>query len=174
MTSASEARAPGIDPVQAAVRRLGDGLAAAGWQVTGGAPGAPWAFVAGFPSRGPGTPMNVFVFGIPIYDGVHPQWLDTQLAAAVQYSRVSKTEPPGIQTGTATIVVGVGSGLSPQVQSWAAKVHGRKYAAVTLPVLGDVATGAVTIPRRPVIGAIHHGYLKDIAERFVGAAVRRQ
>jgi hypothetical protein len=170
--------APETDPVLAGVRRLGDGFAAVGWQVTGGDPGAPWAFVARtslFRWRWMATRMHIFVFGVPIYDGVHPQWLDEQLAAAVQYSRVNKTGlPAGFQTGTATMLVGVGSGLNPGVQPWASQVHGRKYAAVTLPVLGDLATGHVTIPGRPVMGAIYHGYLKDVAERFVGAAVRPQ
>jgi hypothetical protein len=164
-----------VSDAAAALASLGASLQQAGWRPFEPPPGTPWRFVARtskFRMRWMATQLNTFVFGLVVPPGADVAWLDAWLGDAVRVARSAKGGlPAGIQSGTAVMLAAVGTGLSPDLHAWAANVHGRKFAVITYPMLGDTATGALDQPKRPVLGAIYHGYLDDLANRFVAPAV---
>lgn len=166
---------PAADPAERAVQALADGLSSAGWRMAPGAVGAPWRFVARtseFRWRWMATRLHTFVFGIPLRGGEDVPWLDAQLAAAAKYASANKGGlPAGFQTGSAVVLVGLGSGLSPDVRVWAARVHGRQFATMTHPVLGDVSTGELLEPTRPTMGVVYYSHLHEVVSRFVRPVV---
>lgn len=176
MSTGSQA-APADDAADRAVRSLAPGFSAAGWQPRAGQPGAPWRFVARtsqFRWSWMATRLHAFAFAMPLRGDEDVAWLDAQLATAVQYARDHKGGlPEGFQSGSGSILIGVGSGLSPAVRAWTERVHGRAFAAVTHPVLVDVSTGEVLDPGRPVLGVVYHSYLHGVVTDVVTPAVRR-
>lgn len=71
------------------------------------------------------------------------------------------------------MVVAVGSGLSPEVRSWAERVHGRKFGAVTHPVIADLDAGDVVEPARTVLGGSYFSYLHAIVTNIVRPAAEQ-
>ncbi|WP_024286396.1 hypothetical protein [Cellulomonas sp. KRMCY2] len=176
MTPLGSHGAPVSNAIDETVQSLAAGLAGADWQVTPGQADDPWRFVARtseFRLRWMGVRLHTFVFVVPLRGGEDVAWLDAQLRAAVQHSRANRGGlPEGLQSGSAVVMVSVGSGLSPEVRTWAGRAHGQQLATVTHPVLVDLATGDVLEPARPAIGAIYHGYLRGVVARFVRASAR--
>ena len=177
MTPLRSHRPPVSRAIDEAVQALAGGLSGAGWQVTAGQVDAPWRFVARtseFRLRWLAVRLHTFVFAVALRGGEDPAWLDAQLRAAVQHSRANKGgQHEGLQSGSAVVMVGIGSDLGPELRTWAARAHGQQLATVTHPVLVDVTAGDVLEPSRPAIGAIYHGYLRGVVARFVDPVVAR-
>src|SRR5665648_441146 len=120
------------------------------------------------------TRLHTFVFVIPLSGQEDVAWLDSWLRAAVDFARANKGGlPEGFQTGSVAMVVAVGSGLSPEVRAWAERVHGRKFGAITHPVIADVGVGDVVEPARTALGGIYYSYLRGIVTSIVRPAVER-
>ncbi|HEY8524424.1 MAG TPA: hypothetical protein VIL48_05655 [Acidimicrobiales bacterium] len=101
-----------------------------------------------------------------------PGHLDAFMQGALRYAKANKPGlPVGLQTGIATIVTAVVEGASPSARRWAATPHGRQFGVISLPVLVDTATGDVVRPARMLIGGVYFGYLKEIVDRQILAAV---
>ena len=71
----------------------------------------------------------------------------------------------------AAVTVAVIDNATNDEQAWAVKPHGRRFAAVTFPVLADPSAKRVIRPERMVLGGIYTGYLQDLVRTYVEAAV---
>ncbi len=156
------------------VQRSGEHMAAAGWN-----PGYvlfPGGQVllgtkAKFRLRWLATRLQTFVVLAEFPQAppnVGPQALDGLLDDAVTYAIASHSGPMrGLQSGVAIIAIAVGHGWSPGERDWAAKPRRRRFAAMTMPVIADVADGQVLRPERAFIGFIYQSYLRSVVADFV-------
>src|SRR4029077_11933435 len=98
--------------------------------------------------------------------------LDQYLGDACQDAINKKGLMRGAQSGVAAIAVAVVENATAQEQAWAAKPHGRRFAAISFPVLADPSAGAVIRPQRMVIGGIFTAYLQDLVRQYVETPLR--
>jgi hypothetical protein len=98
--------------------------------------------------------------------------LDEYMAAAVQDAINKKGLMRGAQSGVAAVAVAAIDHSTLQEQAWAAKPHGRRFAAMTFPVLADPTTGTVVRPERMIVGGLFTGYLKELVATYVEAPLR--
>ena len=78
----------------------------------------------------------------------------------------------GAQSGVAAVTVVAIDGVAPEVEMWATKPHGRRFAALTFPVLAEVAAAKVVRPERMLLGGIYTGFLKDLVRQYVETPMR--
>jgi hypothetical protein len=97
--------------------------------------------------------------------------LDVYLDAACQDAIARKGALRGVQTGVSAIAVAVVDRATADLVAWASKPHGRKFAAITFPVLVDASSRSVTRPERMVLGGIYLGYLKDLVDTNVARPI---
>jgi hypothetical protein len=96
-------------------------------------------------------------------DGV----LDEYLAAACQDAIDQKGAWRGVQVGVSAIAVAAIDHATPQDEMWAARPHGRRFAAIAFPVVADPSTRRVIRPEKMVLGGIYAGYLQDLVRKYV-------
>jgi hypothetical protein len=157
------------------VNQIGMALAAGGLQpawtnqagfrtVIGGSSTFKWRWFA--------TRLNWLVYAAEMPGDVPVAALDTFLDQACQDSINRKGLMRGAQSGVAAVSVAAVKGASPDAVHWADHPHGRRFAAITFPVLADVATGRVTRPERMLLGGLYAGFLKDLVAQYVETPLR--
>jgi hypothetical protein len=128
--------------------------------VVGGTSEFKWRWMA--------TTLNSFLYVAAFQPGSAASGvLDAYLAAACQDAINQKGAMRGFQSGVAAITVAVIDHATPQDEAWAAKPHGRRFAAITFPVLADPAAGKVVRPDRMILGGIYTGYLQGLVRQYV-------
>jgi hypothetical protein len=145
-------------------------MLAAGLQPTRATIGGPIAVVGGtseFRWQWMATRLNTFIYVASFTAGTTTQVLDDYLKAACQDAINQKGANRGLQSGVAAVTVAIVDSATPEQAAWAAKPHGRRFAAITFPVLVDAATHKTVFPERMVLGGIYAGYLKDLVKRHV-------
>ncbi len=60
---------------------------------------------------------------------------------------------------------------TPEQVAWASQPHGRRFAAITFPVLADASSHQVIYPKRMVLGGIYLGYLQELVRSNVETQV---
>lgn len=124
-----------------------------------------------FRLRWMGTRLHTFVVVADFTADATPDVLDRFLSDSVQYAITAKGGMPrGLQTGTCAVTVAV-TGSAGEAGDWAVKPHGRRFAAMSFPVLVDVATKQVSHPPRMAIGAVYVPYLKELVREHVVPSV---
>jgi hypothetical protein len=119
------------------------------------------------------TKLNTFVYVAAFPPGGAASGaLDEYLNAACQDAINKKGLMRGAQSGVAAVVVAAVDRATPQDEAWGAKPHGRRFAAITFPVLADPIAGKVVRPERMILGGIYAGYLKDLVRQYVEAPLR--
>jgi hypothetical protein len=119
------------------------------------------------------TKLNSFIYVAVFQPGSAASGvLDEYLNAACQDAINKKGLMRGAQTGVAAVVVAAIDQATPQEEAWAAKPHGRRFAAIPFPVLADPTAGKVVRPERMILGGIYAGYLKDLVRQYVEAPLR--
>jgi hypothetical protein len=150
-------------------------LAAGGFNMTRDSVGGRQAVIgrtSAFRLRWMATKLHTFVLAA-VFEGAtaRPDKLDRFLEESSDYARTMKGGlPRGLQTGTAAVVVAVAESAG-EAGDWAVKPHGRKFAALTYPVLVDVARRTVTSPARMVIGAVYVPWFRQVVADHVAPAV---
>src|SRR5438445_13207563 len=99
--------------------------------------------------------------------------LDRYLDDACQDAINRKGGMRGAQTGVAAITVVAIDGVAPEVEAWATKPHGRRFAALTFPVLAEGAAAKAVRPERMMLGGSYTGSLKVLVRQCVEAPMRR-
>ncbi|HEY8634009.1 MAG TPA: hypothetical protein VIO34_03530 [Candidatus Dormibacteraeota bacterium] len=114
------------------------------------------------------TKLNSFVYIAAFNPGSAASGaLDQYLAAACQDAIDKKGLMRGAQSGVAAVTVAAIDHATPEDEAWAAKPHGRRFAAITFPTLADPATGKVIRPQRMILGGIYKSYLQDLVKQYV-------
>jgi hypothetical protein len=172
---------PAPDPLAAAalqapklVGKIETAMHAAGLQPTRATIGGPIAVVGGrseFRWQWMATRLNTFIYVASFTPGATTQILDDFLKAACQDAINRKGANRGLQSGVAAVTVAIVDNAGPDQVAWATKPHGRRFAAITFPVLVDATTHKVVFPKRMVLGGIYAGYLKDLVRTHVEAAI---
>ena len=123
-----------------------------------------------FRMRWMATRLHTFVMVADFTADATPDVLDRFLSDAVQYAITAKGGMPrGLQTGTCAVAVAVtGAG---EAGDWAVRPHGRRFAAMSFPVLVDVGAKRVTHPPRMAMGAVYVPYLKQLVQEHVVPSV---
>ncbi len=145
-------------------------MSAAGLQPTRAVIGGPTAVVGGtseFRWQWMATRLNTFIYVASFAPATTAPVLDQYLAAACQGAINRKGANRGLQSGVAAVTVAIVENATPEQAGWAAKPHGRRFAAITFPVIVDAATRKAAFPERMVLGGIYAGYLKDFVRAHV-------
>lgn len=161
-------------PAAMLVGRIEQAMAAAGLQPVRAVIGGPIAVVGGtsrFRWRWMATKLHVSICAASFLPGTSAPFLDQFLAAAIENAINRKGALRGFQVGVAAIAVAVVDGATPEQIAWASQPHGRRFAAVTLPVLADASSRQVVYPQRMIIGGIYLGYLQELVRKYVEAQV---
>lgn len=132
--------------------------------VVGGSSTFKWQWMA--------TKLHWFVYATVMAPGTPADALDRYLDEACQDAINRKGVMRGAQSGVAAVSVVAIDGVAPEVEQWATKPHGRRFAALTFPVLAEVGAGKVVCPERMVLGGIYTGFLKDLVKQYVEAPMR--
>jgi hypothetical protein len=99
--------------------------------------------------------------------------LDRYLTAAADHAVENKGGGIlGMQSGVAAVAVALVSSVSEEARGWASTPHGRKFAVITFPAVADLSSGAVTSPRRMIVGGIYAGYLRGLLTKHVEPQLR--
>jgi hypothetical protein len=98
------------------------------------------------------------------------RFLEAASQWAVEHRRGSRSL--GLQSGTAAVAVAVLPGGSGDGPDWAAKPHGRRFAALAYPVAVDLMEGRVVEPGRMVIGGMFSGFLRGVVRDVLRAPLR--
>ena len=157
------------------VQRIETTLAASGLQpVRGG--------IAGFPTVVGGsstfkwqwmlTKLNWFIYATAMPPGTPVGALDEYMTQACQDAINRKGLMRGAQSGVAAVTVAVIDGVAPEAEKWPDHPHGRRFAAITFPVLAEVGAGKVVRPERMILGGIYTGFLKDLVRQYVETPMR--
>jgi hypothetical protein len=117
------------------------------------------------------TKLNVFIYVASFLPGTSAAFLDQFLAAAIQNAINRKGALRGFQTGVAAITVVVVDSATPEQVAWASQPHGRRFAAITFPVLVDASSRRTVYPQRMVLGGKYLGYLQDAVRTSVESQV---
>ena len=113
------------------------------------------------------TKLNAFIYVASFLPGTTPAFLDQFLAAAIQNAINRKGALRGLQTGVAAVTVAVVDSATPEQVAWAAQPHGRRFAAITFPVVADASSRRAVYPQRMVLGGIYTGYLQELVRAYV-------
>jgi hypothetical protein len=117
------------------------------------------------------TRLHTFLFGAG-FNRTSAQELDAFMDEASRYATDNKGGlPRGLQTGTAAIVTAITELGDSTLDEWALKPHGRRFAAMTFPVLADVTRRTVVRPQRMFIGAVYTSYLQQVVDDHVTSAL---
>ncbi len=152
------------------VQRIHTSLAEAGLQpamvniagfntVVGGSSTFRWQWMA--------TKLHWFVYATVMAPGTRAEALDQYLDDACQDAINRKGLMRGAQSGVAAVTVVAIDGVAPEVERWATKPHGRRFAALTFPVLAEVGARRVVRPERMMLGGIYTAFLKDLVRKYV-------
>ena len=117
------------------------------------------------------TKLNVCIYAAWFLPGTTVEMLDHYLAAACQDAIDRKGALRGLQTGVAAITAAIVDSATPEQVAWAATPHGRRFAAITFPVLVDAGTRRVVRPERMVLGGIYTGYLQELVRTHIEAPI---
>lgn len=118
------------------------------------------------------TKLHWFIYAAAMPPGTQLERLDEYLGAAVQDAIDRKGGARGAQSGVAAVSIVAIDGVAPEAEQWAAKPHGRRFAALTFPVLAEVGAARVVRPERMVLGGIYAGFLKDLVRQYVEVPMR--
>jgi hypothetical protein len=171
-TEPAEKAPLGTAPTPAAliVGRVETAMYAAGLQPARATIGGPVAVVGGtseFRWQWMATRLNSFIYVASFTPGTTVEVLDGYLKAACQDAINRKGANRGLQSGVAAVTVAIVDNATTEQAAWAMKPHGRRFAAITFPVLVDATTRRVVFPERMVLGGIYAGYLKDLVRTHV-------
>lgn len=155
--------------------RIEASLAKGGFKMTRDSVGGRQAVIgrtSAFRMKWLATRLHTFVLAA-VFEGAtaRPDKLDRFMEESSEYARTMKGGlPRGLQTGTVAVTVAVAESAK-EAGDWAVNPHGRKFAALTFPVLVDVAGRSVACPKRMVIGAVYVPYLRQVVADHVAPAV---
>jgi hypothetical protein len=114
-----------------------------------------------------GTKLYAFIYAASFLPGTSAAFLDQFLDAAIQNAINRKGALRGFQIGVAAVTVAVVDSATPEQVAWASQPHGRRFAAITFPVLADASSRRVVYPQRMVLGGIYLGYLQELVRSYV-------
>ena len=132
--------------------------------VVGGSSTFKWQWMA--------TKLHWFIYATVMAPGTPADALDRYLDDACQDAINRKGAMRGAQSGVAAVTVVAIDGVAPEVERWATKPHGRRFAALTFPVLAEVGAAKVVRPERMMLGGIYTGFLKDLVRQYVETPMR--
>ena len=132
--------------------------------VVGGSSTFKWQWMA--------TKLHWFIYATVMAPGTPADALDRYLDGACQDAINRKGGMRGAQSGVAAVAVVAIDGVAPEVEQWAVRPHGRRFAALTFPVLAEVAAAKVVRPERMMLGGIYTGFLKDLVKQYVETPMR--
>ena len=158
------------------VGRIEQALAAGGLQPIRMIVGGPTAVVGStskFRWSWMATQLNTFIYAASFLPGTTSAFLDQYMATACQDAINRKGAMRGFQVGVAAVAVAAVDQATPELSAWAATPHGRRFAALTFPVLVDASPRQVVYPQRMALGGIYTGYLKDLVRTYVEAPTRQ-
>jgi hypothetical protein len=118
-----------------------------------------------------GTKLYAFIYAASFLPGTSAAFLDQFLDAAIQNAINRKGALRGFQIGVAAVTVAVVDSATPEQVAWASQPHGRRFAAITFPVLADASSRRVVYPQRMVLGGIYLGYLQELVRSNVETQV---
>lgn len=121
------------------------------------------------------TRLHTFIFA-SIFESTPatPAALDAFMRQARKYAIANKGGlPRGLQTGTASVIVAVIDKPIPELTKWARRPHGRRFAALTYPVLVTTSLRTVEQPSRMMLGGIYTRYLRTLVDQHVTSAVHK-
>jgi len=157
-------------PAAAAIGKIESAFGAAGLQpsrVNVGPAVAVVGTTSRFRWRWIATKLNVCMYAAWFLPATPVEMLDQYLAAACQDAIDRKGAMRGMQTGVAAITVAILDSATPEQVAWASTPHGRRFAALTFPVMVDASTRRVVRPERMVLGGIYTGYLKELVSTHI-------
>lgn len=100
--------------------------------------------------------------------------LDVFMNIANDYAIRTKGSLRGMQKGICLIPIAVVEGPPQAAIDWARKPHGRRFAAITWPVLIDSTKGEVHSPEKMLIGALFVGYLRTLTREIIAPCASRR
>ena len=163
--------APGAVDV---VQRIEASLATGGFKMTRDSVAGRQAVIgrqSTFRLRWVATRLHVFVLVAVFKSDATPEHLDRFLEEASQYAITLKGRLRGLQSGTCAVAVAVVDSAE-RAGEWAVKPHGRRFAAMTYPVLVDLANKRVVRPERMLIGAVYVPYLRQLVKAHVESSLQ--
>jgi hypothetical protein len=163
-------------PAAMLVARIEQAMAAGGLQPIRAIVGGPTAVVGStskFRWSWMATQLNTLIYAASFLPGTTIAFLDQYMATACQDAINRKGAMRGFQVGVAAVTVAAVDQATPELTAWAATPHGRRFAALTFPVLVDASTRQVVYPQRMVLGGIYTGYLKDLVRTYIEAPIRQ-
>ena len=117
------------------------------------------------------TKLNASIYAASFLPGTSVAFLDQFMAAAIENAIHQRGALRGFQVGVAAVAVAVVDDATPEQVAWASQPHGRRFAAVTFPVLADSSSRHVVYPQRMVLGGIYLGYLQELVRTYVETQV---